>query len=149
MTKNEKFVRDHWLHVRSWVRDLDSYGTDQFNVGIFRNEKDAGWADNYLKRWQHDNDTKGIRKVWAEAFEFTRDRLEKIRCLQEEISQMNDLMEHKISDIGREIDLVEDSDCNEFDLEALITYVRDQCEYGRIIERLVTKQEKLQREMKP
>jgi hypothetical protein len=148
VTKNEKVVMQHWQHVKSWVRDLDSYGTDQFNVGIFRNEKDAKWTDNYLKRWQHDNDSKGINKVWAEAAEFTVDRIESIRCLHEEICQINELMEYKISDIKREIENLQDSECNEFDLEGLITYVRDQCEYARIIERLVTKQEKLMRGMK-
>jgi hypothetical protein len=83
ISADEKFVRANWEHVRSWVRDLDSYGTDQFNVALFFNEKDARWCDNPFKEWQMDVGKEKV--VWKLAAEFTRNRLEEIRQVEAEI----------------------------------------------------------------
>ena len=76
MGADEKFVREHWAHVRSWVRDLDSYGTDQFNVALFLNAKDAKWCDNPFQGWQEDYGKEDA--VWSAAEEFTRERKKQI-----------------------------------------------------------------------
>lgn len=80
MGADEKFVREHWEHVRSWVRDLDSYGTDQFNVALFLNTKDAKWCDNPFQGWQEDYGKEDA--VWFAAAEFTRERLKDIAALE-------------------------------------------------------------------
>jgi hypothetical protein len=85
MGADEKFVRDNWAHVRSWVRDLDSYGTDQFNVALFLNAKDAKWRNNPFQGWQEDYGKEDA--VWSSAAEFTRSRLEEIRQLRAEIDR--------------------------------------------------------------
>ena len=92
ISADEKFVRANWEHVRSWVRDLDSYGTDQFNVALFFNEKDARWCDNPFKEWQMDVGKEKV--VWKLAAEFTRNRLEEIRLLEEEISTQGEFCQH-------------------------------------------------------
>ena len=74
---NEKFMKSVWKYVRSWVRDLDSYGTDQFIVAIFFSDKDARWCDNPYQGWLEDVGKEDA--VWEAAAEFTRDRLEEIR----------------------------------------------------------------------
>ena len=74
---NEKFMKSVWKYVRSWVRDLDSYGTDQFIVAIFFSDKDARWCDNPYQGWLKDVGKEDA--VWEAAAEFTRDRLEEIR----------------------------------------------------------------------
>ena len=87
MSNNEKIVRQAWKYVKSWVRDLDSYGTDQFNVAIFLNEKDADWEENPYKRWQADVGEE--KKVWREAAEFTKKRLDEIKLLEEFLLEKN------------------------------------------------------------
>jgi Lar family restriction alleviation protein len=77
------------------------------------------------------------------------ERLEQIRQVEEEIAQIDDLMGYKNSDIEREIELLMDSECNEFDLEALTIYVRDQCAYGRILARTQAALDALRQGMKP
>jgi hypothetical protein len=90
MGDNEKFVRKHWEHVRSWVRDLDSYGTDQFNVALFLNAKDAKWCDNPFQGWQEDVGKEDT--VWSAAAEFTRSRLEEIRQVEEEMMLLRSMV---------------------------------------------------------
>ena len=85
MGADEKFVRASWEHVRSWVRDLDSYGTDQFNVSLHYDEDAAKYGGDYFQRWQEDDTRKGHNAVWSSAAEFTRSRLEEIRQVEEEI----------------------------------------------------------------
>jgi hypothetical protein len=93
MGADEKFVRDNWAHVRSWVRDLDSYGTDQFNVALYFDEKDAEHhSGDYFQRWQEDNDCKGFNEVWSSAAEFTRSRLEEIRQVEEEMMLLRSMV---------------------------------------------------------
>ena len=90
MGADEKFVREHWAYVRSWVRDLDSYGTDQFNVALFLNAKDAKWCDNPFQGWQEDYGKE--KAVWASAAEFTRNRLEEIRQVEEEMMLLRSMV---------------------------------------------------------
>jgi hypothetical protein len=88
--QDREYVQSKWKHVRSWIRDLDSYGTDQFNVALFFNEKDARWCDNPFKRWQMDVGKED--KVWHDAFLFTQERAEQIRQLEEQIKSQEDRM---------------------------------------------------------
>jgi len=111
ISADEKFVRANWEHVRSWVRDLDSYGTDQFNVALFFNEKDAKWCDNPFERWQMDVGKE--KAVWKLAAEFTRNRLKEIditwksiqysRCLpnSDEVDFIISLLTVKYDDVRR------------------------------------------------
>ena len=93
MGADEKFVRANWEHVRSWVRDLDSYGTDQFNVALFLNEKDARWCDNPFKGWQMDVGKE--KEVWKDAAKFTRERMKQITLLTWDLGWAK---EHSASD---------------------------------------------------
>jgi hypothetical protein len=85
VTKDERIVREAWEWVGTWVRDLDSYGTDQFNIAIFFSEKDAKRHDNPYQHWQEDNDAKGIASAWHSAAKFTVQRQEEIWQVEEEI----------------------------------------------------------------
>ena len=85
MTEDERIVREAWKWVGTWVRDLDSYGTDQFNIAIFFSEKDAKRHDNPYQHWQEDNDAKGIASAWHAAAEFTIRRQEEIRQVEKQI----------------------------------------------------------------
>ena len=86
ISADEKFVRVYWEHVRSWVRDLDSYGTDQSNVALYYREDDAKYGHDYFQRWQKDVGKEDA--VWSSAAEFTRSRLEEIRQVEEEIMRV-------------------------------------------------------------
>ena len=127
MTGSEQFVKEHWIRAEACPSPSDprcciSLGGRNFTRATVPQTM-SGYAVSESE-------------AWHAAAGFTHDRLEEIRCLQEEICQIDDLMEYKLSDIGREIDAVQDSECSVFDLEALGTDVRDQCEYGRILGRL-------------
>ena len=85
VSEDERIVREAWEWVGTWVRDLDSYGTDQFNIAIFFSEKDAKRHDNPYQHWQEDNDAKGIASARHAAAEYTIQRQEEIRQVEEEI----------------------------------------------------------------
>ena len=76
MGADKKFVMANWKYVRSWVRDLDSYGTDQFNVALFYDAYDAKWRNNPFQGWQEDVGKEDA--VWFAAAEFTRERKKQI-----------------------------------------------------------------------
>jgi hypothetical protein len=86
ISADEKFVRKHWENVRSWVRDLDSYGTDQFNVTLHYDEDAAKYGGDYFQRWQEDDTKKGHCAVWSAAAEFTRNRLREATLIEMEIA---------------------------------------------------------------
>jgi hypothetical protein len=126
MNANEKFVRDHWKYVRSWVRDLDSYGTDQFNVDLFLNAKDAKWCDNPFQGWQEDYEKEDA--VWSSAAEFTLARLEEIRQLERDIDRIENYF-WSASHWQENLDDLEEQG-------AVVDAVRQQCADVRIVARL-------------
>jgi hypothetical protein len=75
----EAYMRERWKDIKVWVRDLDSYGTDQFNIEI-------NSSTTLSRRWQEDDTREGINKCWQAAYDFTRQREEAIRLMDEEIS---------------------------------------------------------------
>jgi hypothetical protein len=68
----QEFVEGVWKYIQTWVRDLDSYGTDQFNVGIFLTAKAVHWCDKLFRCFQVDVDKES--EVWLTAAAFTEDR---------------------------------------------------------------------------
>jgi hypothetical protein len=146
MTQQEEYVRARWQFVGVWVRDLDSYGTDQFNVILCFPQEDADYNQEYFMRWQEDNDPKGRAAAWQAAYDFTVAREEEIRQLDEEICQMDDLSQMKRQDIDCEIDTAEGYDPSWND-NALVVYVRDLCEYSRTLARLQQALEDLEKGM--
>lgn len=80
-----EYVEKVWEFVRTWVRDLDSYGTDQFNIALFHTKQSATWCENSFKRWQEDNTKAGIKKAINAAFAFTKERERQIAEIEEEI----------------------------------------------------------------
>ena len=88
----EQFVREHWAHIRTWVRDLDSYGTDQFNIGVFLSEESANCCMDYMRRWQEDNTWQGIATACTAAAEFTEQRLKDVRQVEIEIALLRGLL---------------------------------------------------------
>ena len=93
MTADEKEVRDAWEHVEMWVRDLDSYGTDQAIVALFFTKKDARVRMDAFQLWQEDDTSKGRRKLWSASAAFTRERKEQIRKVEEEIAWIKTMIE--------------------------------------------------------
>ena len=85
MNEHEKYVTSKWRHLRQWVRDLDSYGTNQFNVAIFFTEETARWKEDPFHRWQEDDNYSGRERVWAQAYEFTRKREREIEEFEAEL----------------------------------------------------------------
>jgi hypothetical protein len=85
VNEDERIVREAWKWVGTWVRDLDSYGTDQFNIAIFFSEKDAKRHDNPYQHWQGDNDAKGIASARHSAAKYTIQRQKQIDDVKEEI----------------------------------------------------------------
>lgn len=91
----EEYVRAQWLYVRHYVRDLDSYGTDQFNVEIFAekpehyrlSQKDHS-LERPLKYFQEDYNKSHL--AWLAAYNFTLEREQAIREKQEEIDWLVD-----------------------------------------------------------
>jgi hypothetical protein len=81
------------------------------------------------------NSVRGSSEAWQAVFDFTVAREEEIRQLGDEIEQMKDLAGMKRGDIDCEIDTAEGYDPSWND-EALVTYVRDLCEYSRTLARL-------------
>jgi len=72
--QERKYIKARWKYVRTWVRDLDSYGTDQFHIGIFLMPADAKWHDNSFKEWQEDDSPEGRAKAIHAAYLFTVER---------------------------------------------------------------------------
>jgi hypothetical protein len=141
MGADEKFVREHWAHVRSWVRDLDSYGTDQFNVALYFDEKDAEHhSGDYFQRWQEDNDCKGFNEVWSSAAEFTRSRLEEIRQVEREIDRIENYF-WSASNWQENLDDLEEQG-------QVVDAVRQQCADVRIVARLQAALAELKRGMR-
>jgi hypothetical protein len=80
------YVEAAWEFPREWVRDLDSYGTDQFNVALYFEEQEVKYRSNaYFARWQEDNTQDGNLKVWLAAYDFTVARERQIAEIEEEI----------------------------------------------------------------
>jgi hypothetical protein len=94
----EQFVREHWAHIRTWVRDLDSYGTDQFNIGVFLSEESANCRMDYMRRWQEDDTLQGIATAWAAAAEFTEQRMEEIRQVAGEVRLLEEQVRHEYAE---------------------------------------------------
>lgn len=116
--ENEQFVREHW--VRVWINPR----TKEPRIGdIF-----------FL--------------TWAAAAEFTEQRQEEIRQVEEEVAQIDDLIGYKLSDIMREIDEIPPPHI-ESDPAILLIYVRDLCEYSRILAREQAALESLTKGMRP
>jgi len=87
-SNDEEFVRSVWKNVKSWVRDLDSYGTNQFNVGLFLSSKDARWDDKPFQCWQNNDDLEGVKKTWKQARKFTEKVQSKIKDIEAELLWM-------------------------------------------------------------
>jgi len=108
MGADEKFVREHWAHVRSWVRDLDSYGTDQFNVALYYREDDAKYGGDYFQRWQEDCGKEDA--VWSAAAKFTWERKKQITLFNWDLGWVKEhgasatllaLIEEKLAELKR------------------------------------------------
>jgi hypothetical protein len=98
--------------------------------------KDGTWVDYVIRCYDNRIDLVCMAskaEAWFAAAKFTRDRIEEIRQLKEEIAQMQDHVDMKNQDIEREMEILLDSECNEFDMEAIVTFVRDLCAYCRIL----------------
>src|SRR5271157_147761 len=76
---DEQLVRETWEFLHVYTRDLDSYGTDQFNILIYSAKPDYPGASGYLARFQENEGREGRTKAWANAAAFTRDRKEEAR----------------------------------------------------------------------
>ena len=74
MTEDEKFVRDHWeVHV-SWGRTFPGHSTPTFHLKL-----PVIWHDGLNVMF-----AQSAEKAWSAAAEFTRERLEQIRQIEEE-----------------------------------------------------------------
>ena len=140
MGADEKFVRASWEHVRSWVRDLDSYGTDQFNVSLHYDEDAAKYGGDYFQRWQEDDTRKGHNAVWSSAAEFTRSRLEEIRQGEREIDRIENYF-WSASNWQENLDDLEEQG-------QVVDAVRQQCADVRIVARLQAALAELKRGMR-
>jgi hypothetical protein len=85
--------------------------------------------------------------TWSAAAEFTERRMEEIRQVEEEVALIDDLIGYKLSDIQRETDEMP-SPHIESDPAALLIYVRDLCEYSRILAREQAALESLKKGMR-
>jgi len=65
MTRDEKYVKDHWKEINEHWKDNDSYAPDLFIVNI---------GDGHF----YDKDP---NKVWKKAAEFTKDTEEELETL--------------------------------------------------------------------
>ena len=73
---------------------------------------------------------------------------EESRQLEEEVSQMDDLMGYKLTQIEQTIEeCSDDCELNDLEFDSLITFVRDQCEYARLKSHAQDLLEKLKEQM--
>lgn len=85
----EAYTRARWRFPATYVRDLDSYGTDQFRIYLHPVKRKWSDADGYIKMFQEDDNPSGRRKAWLAAAEFTLQREEEIRQKREELKLMH------------------------------------------------------------
>ena len=134
MGADEKFVRAHWEWVD--VREAQPY------EGV----KQGKWVARLPLLPFSQIGFENAEEAWKAAAEFTRERLEGVRQLREEIGQMGDLRDMKYIDILNATetngvgDLIDDNDW-------IVTIVRDLCEYCRTLKRLETILAELKRGM--
>lgn len=86
----EAYTRARWRFPATYVRDLDSYGTDQFRIYLHPVKRKWSDADGYIKMFQEDDSPSGRLKAWLAAAEFTKQREEEIRQKQAEIAWLSD-----------------------------------------------------------
>jgi hypothetical protein len=80
MEQERDEVKRCWKFVRTWIKDLDSYGTDQFIIAFFYNARDAKWCDNSFKQWEsnYDNEDEAIHAAWL----YTEERKKELAVIR-------------------------------------------------------------------